>query len=339
MPAPISDQLFVAAAGAARASRLRGAFGAYARAVETALGLVWPRRIEPFGADPTWLRAPVARIEPVSGTRGGWFSTIVVAADGARFFAKAVSARGRERAFWRAWAEGGVVVEGAHFRLVPPLAQAGAGAVTLLVFPEVPALERRRRSRKRYCSIRGSVVRAIAEFSAIHPAARVPLPPPLAPRAPPLGPSALGRRLGVAPAEAARLAARLRAVEAAWPRLDPLPATHIAHLDFGTTNAAPDGGRVIVQDFGHAAPAAPGADLHSVLRWGRAPGAAPFDLRPHVEAYVAGFGAEGVALDADLVLQAAERHFAARYRNPRQSSSHEVLAEALALSERLLEDG
>ncbi len=278
----------------------------------------------------------------MSGTRGGWFSTIVVAADGARFFAKAVSARGRERAFWRAWAEGGVVVEGAHFRLGAGLfAQAGArggDASGLSGSARARAASAKQKALLQHSWIGGAGDRGVLRNSPgrAGPAAAASWP---AGGARPLGPSALGRRLGVAPAEAARLAARLRAVEAASSRLDPLPATHIAHLDFGTTNAAPDGGRVIVQDFGHAAPAAPGADLHSVLRWGRAPGAAPFDLRPHVEAYVAGFAAEGVALDADLVLQAAERHFAARYRNPRQSSSHEVLAEALALSERLLEDG
>lgn len=338
MPGLMPDPLFLAALRA-RTSRLRGDVAGYGRACEAALRLAWARDIAPFGVPPDGFGRQISAVEPLSATRGGWFSTIAEVATGARFFVKAVTARGREAAFWRAWSAGCVTVEGTHFRLVPPLATAGNGPVTLLVFPEVRALRRRPRRRQHYRSALDRTVKAMAEFAALHPAERAPLPAAYAPvRATPSARS-IGGKFGLSRSEAAAVARRLRAVEAAWPRPDPGQTSHLAHLDLGPGNVRPTRRTLILHDFGHVAAAAPGADLHSVLRWARALGGPPPDLGPIADAYAGVFTAVGVAVDASDVRRAAERHFAVRYRNPRQSSSREVFAEALALSEQLLDAG
>ena len=77
-------------------------------------------------------------------------------------------------------------------------------------------------------------------------------------------------------------------------------------------------GKATMLDFGHAAIAPAGADLHTLQRYTR-PDAS--ERKRFAELYSAEFDRKGVALDPDLVRLAIETRFASRYSDPRLPSA------------------
>jgi hypothetical protein len=285
--------------------------------------------------------AGLADCRPASLTKGGFFSCLVTRTDCTRTFVKCVPGRSREMRFWEAWARGEIRAEGEHYRLLPPERRILRAGLALLVFPDLgsnPGLKRRRTSR--YTGNLETVVRAIAEFNAVHSGSGLPG----------LGVSReghahrvpLGRRiirtLAVEPTEARAIARRLRSIEWRWGALRrkvyhaPLC---LSHMDFGPGNVLIGPRPPVILDFGHAALAPFGTDLHTVLRYARK-GEAPVEWQRLVEIYAGVFEARGIAVDRGAITRAADLHFAARYRDLRLESARDVFREALDRSWRLL---
>jgi hypothetical protein len=105
-------------------------------------------------------------------------------------------------------------------------------------------------------------------------------------------------------------------------------------MDLGPGNVVVHDGAAIIHDFGHAAMAPPGSDLHPVLR--HADASAGRLVAPYAEV----FADKGIAADPADIRLAAEAHFAARYRNLEMPSARHwpafeaALATSVALVER-----
>lgn len=292
------------------------------------------------GGAPAALRGPLARCSPIGRSQGGFFSCLAEGQDGARLFVKCVPALGREAQFWQAWSRGAIRAEGEGYRLLPPVGRIEGRALSFLVFPDLgpdPGLSRRRTLR--YTSDIETVIRAIAGFNADHLARIGGLKRASGARAHfvPMK-RRIVRALAVDGREARQISRALRRVEWRWPALrrglyrGPLC---LCHMDFGPGNVLLGRDRPVILDFGHAAMAPVGADLHTVLRYARKGGTELATARA-VEIYAGVFEARGVTVDRAAVTLAAEAHFAARYRNLRLGSAPDVFEEALGVSQRLL---
>jgi hypothetical protein len=320
----------------ARRARHRGDTEAYRRAILRIVDLAFapPQDGPPAGRDGLRDCIPIAR------SRGGFFSCLLDDGAGRRRFVKCIPARSREVRFWDAWARGEIRAEGRHYRLLPPEDSVVGRYMAFLIFPDLganPGLSRRRTSR--YASNTERVVRAIADFNSDHldagdktfaeaPDARTPFVPMT---------RRIIRALAVDRREARRIARALRRIAWRWrdvrKRLDREPRC-LSHMDLGPGNILM-GRPPLLLDFGHAAVAPIGADLHTVLRYGRK-GGSPVDRDALVETYAQIFEAKGIAVDRAKIRLAAETHFAARYRNLRLASAPDVFGEALRLSQRLI---
>lgn len=281
---------------------------------------------------------------PVGRTRGGYFSCIAVSADGSRKFVKCISVRSREMRFWEAWANGEIRTSGRHYQILPPERHITGMHFAVLVFPALapnPGLKKRRTPR--YTGNLKKVVRAIADFNSDHAGSALPNLPVSRHGKAHFVP--LGRRivatLGVDRQEARRISRELRWVERRWAGLrrgiyrGPLC---LSHMDFGPGNVLIGTKPPVILDFGHAAAAPIGTDLHTVLRYARK-GDAPVDWSQLVDIYARVFEAKGIAVDRAEITRAADLHFASRYRDLRLQSARDVFRDALARSQRLLSAG
>jgi hypothetical protein len=324
----------VAEAQLARAARYRGDDAAYGRHVAAAL-----RRAAPAlaAALPDARPSGIRLVEPIAHTRGGFFSCFAACEGGPDLFVKAVPSASREAVFWAAWRRGGIRTRGDHYVLAPPIAEHRGRTVTLLAFARDDALPKTRRTAfrrfragsTRSCARRGLQLRPSRRRRG---AAGTGLRPQL-PRA---GPS----RHRAACRDRARahdaLVETMKATSARWRHvaraLD--GATRcLCHMDLGTGNVVPRGGRCVLIDFGSACIAPAGADLHTVLRFGgRGTGAG----RELAEAYADVFARKGIALDPEAVLHACQAYFATRYTTPRlRSVGPDVFAEAAEMGAAL----
>ena len=329
----------VAAALLARRARLRRDDAAYGRHVAAALRLAAP---ELAAALPEAGPGEIRLVEPIGHTRGGFFSALASAGRGADLFVKAVPSRGREARFWAAWARGEIRSRGAHYLLAPPLAECRGTLVTILAFARDDALPATRgQAFRRFRTGLDAVVRAVADFNSDHMGRDWPLPPAgfgrvcRVPRR-----RDVCRELGIEPQGADALVATMQATAARWggvaAALDAAPGC-LCHLDLGTGNVVATGESCAIIDFGMAAPAPAGADLHTILRYGgRGLGAA----EGLVAEYVAVFAAKGIALDPEAVLRACRAHYATRYTNLRlrSVSRREVFEAAVAAGASLVEE-
>jgi hypothetical protein len=339
---PIASALdalgFALRAHAARRARERGDLDAYRGHALDAIRRALAADCGASGA------AALVDCLPVGRTRGGYFSCLVTRPDGLRRFVKCVPRRSREMRFWDAWERGEIRAEGQHYRLLPPERRILGRHLALLIFPDLgssPGLSRRRTSR--YAGNLETVVLAIADFNSDHLArdlCRLPVSRagrgyfvPFKRR--------IMRALAVDRAEARRIARRLRGVEWRWPplrrRVYRAPLC-LSHMDFGPGNIFIGPEPAVILDFGHAAAAPIGSDLHTLLRYGRK-GDAAVDWARLVEVYAGVFEAKGIAVDRAAIARAAEMHFAARYRNLRLESARDVFLEALERSRDLVADG
>ena len=151
-------RLLVGAALAWRARARRDPEGCR-RHVAAALAAAFPRGLD----------GPVAEVAPLPNTAGGFFCAIAIGAGGGRYFTKGILGSSREAAFWRAWRDGAVRVEGRHYRIEPPVAVSGGRAVMVLAFPERAFMRTDWRTRDGiYARNVRAVARAVAEFNAGH---------------------------------------------------------------------------------------------------------------------------------------------------------------------------
>lgn len=339
---PARFRIGLSALGARRA-RARGDLEAYGRHILAIIDLAFGQSADgaPDAAGPGFA-GTLSDFRPLGGTKGGFFACLATDATGTTRFLKCVPTLGREMRFWDAWERGEIAVEGAHYRLLPPVARQRGRLLSLLVFPDLgpsPGLTKRRTSR--YTGNLEIVVRAIADFNASHAGAAAPALKVSAGAGAHRVPTRrrIVRALSVDRAAAGRIARSLRGVERRWDALrrrlygGPLC---LSHMDFGPGNILiqPDV-RPVILDFGHAALAPAGADLHTVLRYARK-GGGPVDPERLAAIYAEVFADRGVAVEPAAVLLAAETHFAARYRNLRLGSTRDVFDEALRLSEALV---
>jgi hypothetical protein len=319
----------------ARAARYRGADAAYGRHVAAAL-----RRAAPAlaAALPDARPSGIRLVEPVAHTRGGFFSCFAACEGGPDLFVKAVPSASREAVFWAAWRRGGIRTRGDHYVLAPPIAEFRGRTVTLLAFARDDALPKTRRTAfRRFRGRLDEVVRAIADFNSDHLGGDVALPEPDFGRSYPVpGRRGIARHVGIERARTHALVETMKATSARWRHvaraLD--GATRcLCHMDLGTGNVVPRGGRCVFIDFGSACIAPAGADLHTVLRFGgRGSGAG----RELAEAYADVFARKGIALDLEAVLHACQAYFATRYTTPRlRSVGPEVFAEAAEMGSAL----
>jgi hypothetical protein len=182
------------------------------------------------------------------------------------------------------------------------------------------------------------VVRAVADFNSSHlrpdrrfrpseVGERVPVPPAAEVR----------RALGVDAAAAREIVRTLRGVEARWTVLrDQVyrSGSCLCHMDLGPGNISFRRGIGIIQDFGHAAAAPIGSDLHTVLRYG---GLDSHGIDGVIAAYAGVFAEKGIEVDAGSVRRALEAHFAARYRDLRLPSARPAaFRQAVGMSLALL---
>ena len=291
-----------------------------------------------------YIGSDIARVEPFLHTRGGFFACLADTRGGARIFAKCILSRGREARFWRTWRDGGIRAEGARYRLLPPDHAITGPIATVLFFPAHPALPITGKRRiAAYAKHAHLAVRALADFNSDHmdPALVGPFAgsgasgPPRAAR-----PRALERTYGFDRDTSLAAAADLRAARNAWPAatagLDTAPRC-LCHLDLGRGNVIFERGKATILDFGHAAIAPAGADLHTVLRYTRADGSR---RNRFAEIYAAEFARKDVEIDPDLVRLAMEARYAARYTDPglpgarRRSVFLSALRTARTLAER-----
>lgn len=278
---------------------------------------------------------------PVGQTKGGYFSCIAVSTDGTRRFVKCIPKRSREMRFWDAWAKDGIRTRGRHYELLPPERCLSGAQLAVLVFPALdpnPGLGRRRTSR--YAGNLETVVRAIADFNSDHAGDGLPdlrVSQEGKAHFVPLKRRIVGT-LGVNGQEARRISQNLRAIEWRWAalrrRIYRAPLC-LSHMDFGPGNILIGPRPPVILDFGHAAVAPIGTDLHTVLRYARK-GDAPVDWSRLVDIYAEVFESKGIAVDRAAIANAAELHFAARYRNLRLQSARDVFRDALTRSQRLL---
>jgi len=295
------------------------------------------RRTPGIGSD-------IAQVEPFMKTRGGFFACLATTRGGARLFAKCTLSRGREARFWRVWREGGIMTEGDHYRLLPPEYVVSGAVSTVLVFPAHPGLPvDRKKNIANYARRVHKAVRALADFNSNHTDTALFDAFPDAGSADPPRASTLSNLEATYgfDRETARLAANeLRAVRAAWSKatapLERAPRC-LCHLDMGRGNVIFERKKATILDFGHAAIAPAGADLHTILRYTRPrePGRTRF-----AEIYAAEFGRKGIDLNVDLARLAMNARFAARYTDPGLPSARhwpvflDALETAKALTER-----
>jgi len=286
----------------------------------------------------------IAHVEPFTKTRGGFFACLATTRSGARLFAKCILSRGREARFWRVWREGGIMTEGDHYRLLPPEDVVQGAITTVLVFPAHPGLPiDRKKNIASYVRRVRKGVRALADFNSNHMDSALlgaffdtgSADPPQASTL-----SKLESVYGFDHDIALMAANELRAVRTAWSEatapLERAPRC-LCHLDMGRGNVIFERKKATILDFGHAAIAPAGADLHTILRYARPrePGRTRF-----AEIYAAEFGRKGIDLDVDLARLAMNARFAARYTDPGLPSAQhrpvflDALETAKALTER-----
>ena len=322
-------RLLVGAALAWRARARRDPEGCR-RHVAAALAAAFPRGLD----------GPVAEVAPLPNTAGGFFCAIAIGAGGGRYFIKGILGSSREAAFWRAWRDGAVRVEGRHYRIEPPVAVSGGRAVMVLAFPERAFMRTDWRTRDGiYARNVRAVARAVAEFNAGHAGvagfaaargcagARVPAA------------AKVEAALGVDAGEARAIVGRLRAVEAGWGevrrRVGGLAGGARAHGPRAEQRRDARGARG-ADGFRPCRAGAGGGGPAPVLRYGG--GVEEGEL---LELYAEVFAGMGVALDRAAAELALRAHFAARYRNLKLRSAREraVFERALEMSERLVGGG
>ena len=330
-----SGRILLAAAQARRA-RARRDPEACRRQMLATLALALPGGVPAGRGGFGRLPGAIADCAPMPNATGGFFSCLATGAGSERYFVKGILAHGREAKFWQAWRAGQVREAGRHYRIVPPVAIHQGAAVCVLVFPAHDFMKTDFRTRDgRFARNVRRVARALADFNSDHSgtrglAATRAAAPVRVPRA-----TAVAAALGIETAAAEAAVARLRAVEAGWAaacrRLLGGAPRCLAHLDLGPSNVVFHDGAAVLMDFGHAAAAPVGADLHTVLRYAGRPDAA----EELVAIYVEVFAAKGTPVDVAAVRRALAAHFGARYRNTRLRSARDpaVFAAALASSE------
>ncbi len=304
---------------------------------ETVLALVpHPRR--------RWGRRPWSSVvrQPLTLGYGARFlhRVAVLGGDGSRhqLIEKAVEADSNEARFWRGSRGRGLVASGAAFECVEPLAVREVGSLTVLYFPYIAAVDRPRKASKgdlRRDPLR--TVRAIAEFNArnreVGPS-RVPRGFNRGARKEP-SVEQLSTLLGASLPEAHDLQARWREIGERWSALHEqyraLPSS-LCHNDLTPGNVFQRDDKLVMLDFGWAAPGPIGSDLHTVIRW--SPGALhDEDSAEHlIRVYADEFAALDHPVELAQVRKGAWITFAMRFLNLRKwASARHPVAFELAL--------
>lgn len=330
------SKLFCSAFSARRA-RARKDSTAYIRHIARGLDLAISEARMEGRAPVDLLGGPIVRIEPISHTHGGFFNCLFETAKGRRFFAKAVRTPSRESMFWNAWQRGAIRTEGRYYRIHAPVLLLGSRDIRVLIFPENKLIGEnpadRRRTYHRHLDL---ATLSIADFNSDH----LNIEPLGLSSSHACGPNPLPHqtiiRAVLPEADPRTIRKQIRDIERRWPAVKKQVYSApvcLCHMDMGPGNVSPGHGISTLMDFGCAAIAPIGSDLHAVFRYSGQKDGWP-DPNRFIHPYTEVFASKGITVDPVQIRCALDAHFAARYRNLNKSSARKksVFDAAMATS-------